>query len=125
MEKVTIHFLIVHYHLFFESDFEGPLLVHNLQDQMTLKLDLDVFNSIKEANSCELILNIPFFGSLKILMKHSYFLLITTLLSAKASSTGRPAALLADIRLSLKSSSTENKVPLDPKTLNTLSVLST
>ena len=45
---------------------------------------------------------------------------ITTLSSAKTSITGSPALLLTDIKLSLKSSTTENNVPFVPSALTTV-----
>ena len=50
-------------------------IVSSLSHEIFLKNWLEFKDQIRS-------LNIPFFGSLKILMKHSYFLLITTLLSA-------------------------------------------
>ena len=48
-------------HLFIQSDVNPPILVDNEQSQITLELDVNAFNSIKEVNPCELILHIPFF----------------------------------------------------------------
>jgi len=52
--------------LFISSDTEIPLLTQGSEHQMAVELNLDYFHSIKDANACDLTIQLPFFDGLVI-----------------------------------------------------------
>jgi hypothetical protein len=50
-------------HLFVESDSDVPLLVLDEASQISLEINIDSFNFIKEFNPCDFIIDLPFFNN--------------------------------------------------------------
>ena len=47
--------------LFIKSDSQVPLITNSENSQIALEINTDYFNSIKEVNPCDLLIDIPFF----------------------------------------------------------------
>ena len=74
MDKIyyLTFFLLIHIFsfaqpdLFIKSNAQVPLITNSENSQITLKINAEYFNSIKEVNPCDLLIEIPFFEEVSI-----------------------------------------------------------
>ena len=56
-----------------KNDHHIPMLTHHHDDQISLELNLDLFNSIKEINPCDIEINVPFFEGKNLILELKSF----------------------------------------------------